>query len=458
MERSPGTPDAGPGAQGRRTLNPAIDKRLVPGQSAGVGNTFYQSFDWQRPEPAPALAGDTRTPFEVDRDRVIHSSAFRRLQSKTQVFLAGDYDFYRTRLTHSIEVAQIGRSICRHLQRTSPMLGEDFFIDPDLVEAVCLAHDLGHPPFGHMGERSLNRLMARHGGFEGNAQTLRLLTDTIYQGRRGMNPTRAFLDGVLKYKTLHRELRAAGQDVPENHFLYDPQHAILGFVVGGREFPAELAAGPARDAFRSIECQVMDWADDTAYSIHDIVDGIHAGFLDILRLERWAGHHSLDPADSARMDFILRSIRDGRIEPRMERRIGEFVRACSLREATGFLASVTHRHRFHLAVAAEVQAECGFYKRLAFELVFLSQQLKQLEFKGERMLSELFGALAGQYLDRETPLFNLLPDDVAALVAGAGPERARFLCDYIAGMTDGFASRTYKRLTDPDFGSIADLV
>src|SRR6185295_855899 len=125
---------------------------------------------------------------------------------KTQVFLTGEYDFYRTRLTHSLEVSQIGRSICGALQHRSPHLTREFFIDPDLVEATCLAHDLGHPPFGHAGERSLHRLMEQDGGFEGNAQTLRLLTETIFsRGTRGLNPSRALLDAVLKYKQLRRD-------------------------------------------------------------------------------------------------------------------------------------------------------------------------------------------------------------------------------------------------------------
>src|SRR6201985_4025471 len=134
---------------------------------------FYNRFDLEsldRREP-----DEYRTAFQTDRDRIIYSSAFRRLQAKTQVFLSGEFDFYRTRLTHSLEVAQIGRSICSFLNQTSSFLAADFCIDPDLVEAVCLAHDLGHSPFGHAGERSLHHLMRDLGGFEGNAQRLRLL-------------------------------------------------------------------------------------------------------------------------------------------------------------------------------------------------------------------------------------------------------------------------------------------
>jgi len=133
-------------------------------------NNFYNNFDLERLKPS-LRDNDYRTPFQIDRDRIIHSSEFRRLQGKTQVFLPGEYDFYRTRLTHSIEVAQIGRAICNYLlAKEKDLLNEEFFIDEDLVESVCLAHDLGHPPFGHAGERMLNLLMKNYGGYEGNAQ------------------------------------------------------------------------------------------------------------------------------------------------------------------------------------------------------------------------------------------------------------------------------------------------
>ncbi len=422
-----------------------------------MANTFYSAFDEERLSPAAAPAGDTRSAFETDRDRIIHSSAFRRLQSKTQVFLSGEYDFYRTRLTHSIEVAQIGRSICRHLERTSPLLGPDFHIDADLVEAVCLAHDLGHPPFGHTGERALNRLMAAYGGFEGNAQTLRLVSGTLYQGTRGMNPTRAFADGILKYKTLRGELPA--EPPPENHFLYDDQASVLDFAMGGRDFPAELTPGDTRNAFRSIECQIMDWADDTAYSLHDLIDGIHAGFLTRTSIEKWASGLT-DSHETAAIEYLLAAIADGKVESRLERRIGAFIRATTLEQTSCFLSPPTHRHAFRLVIDPAAAVECATFKRLALEQVFLSHQLKQLEYKGERMLTEMFRIIAGQYLERSSPRFQLLPPASAEMIAAAQDiaTRARLLCDYLAGMSDGFAARTYKRLTDPDFGSIVDLV
>ena len=265
-------------------------------------NQFYSAFDLEPLTPAayPVKEGEHRTVFEINRDRIIHTSAFRRLQSKTQVFLSGEYDFYRTRLTHSIEVAQIGRSICARLNRGSAHLHAAYYIDPDLVEAACLAHDIGHPPFGHAGERTLHRLMKPWGGFEGNAQTLRMLTETIFSGQNtGMNPCRAMVDAVLKYKTLHAELPDA-----ENHFLYTEQESCLNWVMGGRDFPLELPAGPTRDSFRSIECQVMDWADDSAYSLNDIADGINAGFITLETVERWAERVNPDAAGTVHLEKL----------------------------------------------------------------------------------------------------------------------------------------------------------
>jgi dGTPase len=171
-----------------------------------MSDDFYGDFDreYLRDGWNGERGSDYRSVFHQDRDRMMFTTAFRRLQSKTQVFQAGEYDFYRTRLTHSLEVANIAKSIAVWLRTGRP----EAAVDLDLVEAICLSHDIGHPPFGHAGERVLNRLMEKYGGFEGNAQTLRILTRTIFSGspgRRGMSPTRALLDGVLKYKRLHRD-------------------------------------------------------------------------------------------------------------------------------------------------------------------------------------------------------------------------------------------------------------
>ncbi|MEW6061647.1 MAG: dGTP triphosphohydrolase [Bacteroidota bacterium] len=419
-------------------------------------NTLYNSFDThcldsQRKE-------DYRSPFEQDRDRIIHTSAFRRLQAKTQVFLSGEYDFYRTRLTHSLEVAQIGRAICTYLQRNSPHFNDTYFIDPHLVEAICLSHDLGHPPFGHAGERTLHQLMNNYGGFEGNAQTLRMLTETIYSERgvrKGMNPTRAFLDGVLKYKTLFSELNE-----PVNHYLYDEQKKYLDFVFGDIDITKEFSAGKQRNAFRSIECQIMDWADDVAYSLNDVVDGIHSGFITRQKIEQWAGTQQLSGELQKSLEKLFDAMHNGYTERYMSAAIGTYIAACSVDEVHNVMSERTHRYKYTLKVDECVKHESAMFKQLSLDLVFRSPQLNQVEKKGDFMLRRIFDTLMENYIRKGKAEMHLLPTSFENNVLSVEnvSARVRMVCDYIAGMTDGFAIRTYKRLFDPDFGSLADLI
>lgn len=425
-----------------------------------MGNRFYGAFDQET--WGGARRPDYRSCFQVDRDRVIHAHAFRKLQSKTQVFLSGEYDFYRTRLTHSMEVAQIGRSICTWLLSRGAPLEPDFFIDSDLVEGVCLAHDLGHPPFGHSGERTLQELMRPHGGFEGNAQTLHLIAETMFQNEtavRGMQPTRALMDGVLKYKTLWREFPAP----PTNHFLYDPQAVYRAFVFGGAT-PAEPRPGEALNRYKSVECQIMDWADDAAYSLNDIVDGVRAGFLTIERIEAWAAETGIDAERQGHLDKLFAAIRGDRLEEEFSQKIGAFIKACRLRErhAGNPMGPRTNRYRFELVVAPEAEREAAFYKQMANDIIFESPQLQQMEHKARKILFDLWEAAWRNYVEpgaRGGRVIRLLPPRAGRLIDAEATEagKARQICDWLAGLTDGMIVRTYRRLHDPDFGSIRDL-
>ncbi len=446
-----------------------FEKFVVPisvhrGHLLVVRNRFYQEFDFERLSGALPPEDDFRSPFQVDRDRVLHTTAFRRLQNKTQVFWSGEYDFYRTRLTHSLEVAQIGRSICGWLLASTDDFSPENTIDADLVEAVCLSHDLGHPPFGHAGERSLNHFMAPYGGFEGNAQTLRLLTERIFSQRRtGMDPSRAFVDGILKYKSGWGELKEVEGKEPANHFIYDEQSEYTGWTLGGRAFPGELEVGKVRDSFKSVECQVMDWADDTAYSLNDLADSVRAGFLNEEAIRRWAEKRGLESGPDSPLGDLIRAISRGRIDSFVGHRIGLYVKAARVQETENFLSGLSNRYRFRIVVDQATQAESEIFKQLAFEVVFLSTQLKQLEHKGSMMLRRLWELFHLRYVDQQPvdgQFFQLLPPEQVEEIESVetAGERARLVCDFLAGMTDGYAVRMYQRLFSPGFGSIGDIV
>jgi dGTPase len=422
-------------------------------------NKFYSDFDFERVSES-GRKEDYRTPFQIDRDRLIHSSEFRRLQGKTQVFIPGDSDYYRTRLTHSIEVAQIGRSICYYLKtRYKDIFSDEYFIDPDLVESACLAHDLGHPPFGHAGERTLHKLMSGYGGFEGNAQTLRLIAEIFYttsKSRRGMKPTRALVDAVLKYKTLYSQI-----DNPSNHYLYDFQKEYVDFVFDNRSLPSDLSPGKELNSFQSIECQIMDWADDTAYATNDLVDSISGGFITIIKLEQWfeKNKNTLSEYQQKVFDDIKKWIRDGSYKAKFGTQIGKLVQACSIDENPSFMSDLTNRYKYRLIIGREAMERVKLFKKIAIELVFQSSQLHQMEYKGDIMLTGIFRSLEENYI---TDLSNikLLPDFNDNLIRKETEtlSRSRIVCDYISGMTDSFAMNTYKRLFDPDFSSIKDYV
>ena len=399
-------------------------------------NTFYSAEDVQT-YGIPRPGEDHRTPFQIDRDRILFSYAFRRLQSKTQVFQPGEYDFYRTRLTHSIEVARIARSICEHLNGNDDNLQPgEHFIDPDLVEAIGLAHDIGHPPFGHTGERVLHQLMEDKGGFEGNAQTLRILTELIYERENetcGMQPTRALLDGVLKYKVTAAEGLAEKGSPMRKHFLYDEQKAVRDFVFKDMTDSSVLPKTISTwNQFRSVECQIMDWSDDVAYSLHDIIDGIKAGFLSVDRIEKWAEGQKLSAAQSSILETLFTWIKKGNLEARFSRKIGEFIYAAQLCQAEHPLP----RRAYTLQINEEQRQESALYKKIAVDLVFTSVPLHRIEFRESQMVKKLFHLLTENY--RSSHPKNLLPPISHQKLIHIAEERVfyRNLVDVIADLTD----------------------
>jgi dGTPase len=270
-----------------------------------------------------------------------------------------------------------------------------------------------------------------------------------------MQPTRALMDGVLKYKTLHGQFKTP----PANHFLYDSQKDVLKFVFDGATFPRSLPPGEKLNRFKSVECQIMDWADDAAYSLNDIVDGVKTGFLTIDRIQAWADAKVDDALGLRLLDELLDAIRTERVEGIFSARIGAFITGCRLRERDNFMASRTNRYRYELVVAPEAERQAMFYKTLANDIIFESPQLQQMEHKARKVLFDLWDSCWRNYVEPKKRVVRILPPAVGKLVDGAKGKKAkaRQICDWLAGLTDGTIVRTYRRLFGPEFGSIRDM-
>ena len=350
----------------------------------------------RHPEPAPAA----RTEFQRDRDRIVHSTAFRRLEYKTQVFVNHEGDLFRTRLTHSLEVAQIARSVARNLR-----------VNEDLVEAISLAHDLGHTPFGHAGQDALNECMREHGGFEHNLQSLAVVDELEehYGAFNGLNLCFETREGILKHCS-REHARRLGE---------------LGerFLTGRQP---------------SIEAQIANVADEIAYNNHDVDDGLRSGLLTIDQLaevELWRSHY-----DAARRDFPA-------IEGR--RAIHETVRRIintlivDLIETTGSqLAKYAPvslddvRAAPPLVAHSEpVAAQAAALKRFLFRNLYRHYRVMRMADKARRVVKGLFDAFSSDP--------RLLPPDYQSPEAGVQP---RLIAHYIAGMTDRYALKEYRRL------------
>ncbi|MBX7541064.1 deoxyguanosinetriphosphate triphosphohydrolase [Qipengyuania sphaerica] len=347
-----------------------------------------------------------RSEFQRDRDRIIHSISFRRLRSKTQVFISPDGDHYRTRLTHSIEVAQIGRVLARELG-----------LDEDLTEALCLGHDIGHPPFGHAGEKALEEAMGHAGGYDHNAQGIRTLArlESPYPDHIGLNLTWETLEGLAKHN---------GPVGAANWALADIDQA----------FPLELGDWP------SLEAQVAAVADDIAYDNHDIDDGLRAGFLDL--------------DDLMELDFLADQFR------RVEQRFPNAPRDIQLRELVrsqiGLMVNDVIEHtRANVAGMDSIEQVRGAGKRLAgFSNDFATEERRLKKFMYQRLYyhPEQIGT-AEKARDVIARLFvayqqdpTAMPDDWVERLPPGEPDKSRHIADFIAGMTDRFAIQQCRKI------------
>jgi len=269
-----------------------------------------------------------------------------------------------------------------------------------------------------------------------------------------MSPSRALLDGVLKYKRLHRD--RAGD---KNHFIYDDQADLLEFCFGARDLTAALADADTNQ-FKSLECQVMDFADDIAYSCFDLVDGARARFLTPDRLRAWGERRKMDGLPRGQLGELVEMMTTDKLQPKMNGIIGELIQGASLEPAENFMTARTHRHAYAMRIAPAAKARIDLHKAISKELIFGSSALQQIEFKGGHVLRELCHALFANYLEADRPPLLLVPEEVHRALGAAGtkPARARLLCDHLSGMTDAYALRSYKRLFDPDYGSISELI
>jgi dGTPase len=367
-----------------------------------------------------------RSCFARDRDRLVHSSAFRRLKHKTQVFVYHEGDHYRTRLTHTIEVAQIARAIGRALN-----------VDEDLTEALALAHDLGHTPFGHAGERALDGLMKQHGGFDHNAQSLRIVTrlERRYAQFDGLNLTWETLEGLVKHNG----------PLTDNGGLAIGKYREAGLPAAIIEYSEAHDLELSR--FASIEAQVAALSDDIAYNAHDIDDGLRAGLFKVIDL----GDIPLVGTALAEVLKLYPDLEHNRLVHETVRRVISAMVQDVLAQSKKNLARAKPKsvEDVHNAGEALVQfsAQMREYNRVLQQ--FLSQQMYRhprvmdIMNRAQRVIADLFNA----YMNDE----KLLPKDWREL-AGAGEKRhtARHVCDFIAGMTDRYALDQHKRLFDLD--------
>jgi dGTPase len=367
--------------------------------------------------PAP-----TRSEYQRDRDRIVHSTAFRRLVYKTQVFLNHEGDLFRTRLTHSLEVAQLGRSIARTLA-----------LNEDLVEAIALAHDLGHTPFGHAGQDALNDCMADFGGFEHNLQSLRVVDklEERYPDFDGLNLTFETREGILKHCS------QANARVLE---AQEPAGVAQRFLPANADERARLQP--------SLEAQLCNLADEIAYNAHDIDDGVRSGLItleqlrevelfEFFRQQALAQHPQLgDAAQGRRLLYeAIRRMLSAQVYDVIGATRAAMAGCCATLDAVGVRQAGPL-----IGFSADMRRQSGALKRFLFQNLYRHPQVVQTTDQARQVVRELFEL----YLNDPT---NLQAGFAARAAANAGQSAARVVADYIAGMTDRFAAHEHQRLT-----------
>lgn len=416
---------------------------------------------------------DHRTPFQRDRARILHSAAFRRLQSKTQVMGSGQNDFYRTRLTHSLEAAQIGSGITSQLRCKYPEECNNLLPDDDtLIESICLAHDIGHPPFGHGGEVALNYMMRDHGGFEGNGQTLRIVARLEpFSKDCGMNLTRRTLLGLLKYpqtidilhakKTQHqptsfRQLKASQWHPPKG--IYSDDLDILQWILqplpeADKRLLQQISHQENKHhktQFKSLDCSIMELADDIAYGIHDLEDAIVTGVVShtdfdeqvIEKLkaidDEWLSLYCNDLSNKLFSEqFYLQKEAIGGLVNYLITEI-KLVNLNDI-ESLNFAEPLLQFNAKLPKVAANI---LQIFKDFVFEFVIKQTNIQRLEYKGQQIVMELFEAF-------ESDPLRLLSKSTASKWQYAQDHNLnphRVIADYVAGMTDDYAAKLYQTL------------
>lgn len=412
----------------------------------------------ERIVPEEPRANDWRSQYSRDKARIIHGAGLRRLQGKTQVMGAGEGDFHRTRLTHSMEVAQIGLGLFEGLAKRRDIDIPEALIpfatqDRSVIAAACYAHDLGHPPFGHGGERALHERMKSHGGFEGNAQTIRLLVKLEkYYENRGINPTRRVLLSVLKYPVDFEKYPKEFQtkEKPPKCYYHSESEiikwALEPFCFSDRiEFQKlQEVDGKLKPTHMTFDASIMECADDIAYSTHDLEDIVARRLVsEKLLMEKV---ETIDlRGSSLEIDDFRNLFKDSHERKRI---IGKLVNLLMTNTNIVSLDSFEHPlFKYRLSIKDELKPVTDFLRDdLTYGMVVSKPEVQMLERKGQRIISALFD----EYIidpSRLIPKWEKMD---------SGDSKERRVSDYIAGMTDSYATKIYHRLFTPGVGSSRD--